>query len=122
MKPIRNRSDLDAAIERLNKVFGSPAHTPEGDECEILTALIEHYEARNYPDPFLDPVAVIKVRMEELALKRKDLVDAIGSETGVSLILSGKRPLTLRMIRNLSKLLKVPPGLLIGDDPMAATG
>jgi HTH-type transcriptional regulator/antitoxin HigA len=116
IKPIRNNEDLKDAIDRLNKVFGSTPGTPEADESEILMALIEHYEDRHYPDPPLDPIDAIRVRMDELGLKNKDIIAAISSSTGVSLILTRTRPLTLRMIRKLSHLLKLPVGVLVGQE------
>jgi len=118
IKPIRSREDLNAALERLNVLFGSQVGTAEADECEILMALVEHYEDRSYPDPPLDPIEAIKVRMLELGLKQRDLVPAIGNVTGVSLILSGKRQLTVSMIRKLSPLLKLPISVLVGEVPL----
>ena len=115
IKPIRNSQDLKDALDRFNELFGSAAGTPEAEQCEVLMALVEHYEDRKYPDPPLDPVDAIKVRLEELGLKQKDLVPAIGSGTAVSFILSGKRQLTLRMIRKLAPLLKLPTSVLVGE-------
>ena len=120
IKPIRNDKDLKDALERLNELFGSPPGTREADECEVLMALVEHFEDRHYPDPPLNPIDAIKVRMEELGLKNKDLVPAIGSSTGVSLILNRNRTLTLGMVRKLSPLLKLPISVLVGEEERRA--
>lgn len=53
--------------------------------------------------------------MEDLGLKPKDLVPAIGDKGTVSKVLNRKIPLSLRMIRNLSKMLGLPAEVLIQE-------
>ena len=113
IKPIRNDGDLHEAIERINDLFGCPQDTPEADELEVLMVLVEEYENRFYSVDDPDPATVIKERMLDLGLSPKDLVAAIGHRSVVSEILSGKRGLTVRMIQNLSQILRVPPQVLL---------
>lgn len=112
IKPIRNDEDLHGAVERINALFGCPANTPEADELEVLMVLVEEYEDRVHPVDEADPIGVIKERMKDLDLAPKDLVPAIGHRSTVSEILTGRRSLTVRMIQNLSELLRVPPQAL----------
>ena len=49
IKPIRTDKDYYQALERLNKIFDSPAKSPEGDEAETLSMLIEAYEEKYFP-------------------------------------------------------------------------
>jgi HTH-type transcriptional regulator/antitoxin HigA len=53
--------------------------------------------------------------MEDLNLSQSDLIDAIGDKGTVSKVLNKKISLSLRMIRNLSVLLKLPPEILIQE-------
>ncbi len=53
--------------------------------------------------------------LEQKGLKRRDLEPAIGSRGRVSEVLNRKRPLTLPMVRALSKLLQIPPDILVQD-------
>ncbi|MDX2064698.1 MAG: hypothetical protein SFX74_03040 [Fimbriimonadaceae bacterium] len=53
--------------------------------------------------------------MEQLGLTRRDLEPSIGSSGKVSEVLSGKQPLTLKMIRALHRHLGVPAEVLLGD-------
>jgi HTH-type transcriptional regulator/antitoxin HigA len=112
IKPIKNDHDLQDAIERISQLFGCPKDTAESDELEVLMVLVEEYENRICPIAAPDPLSVIRERMKDLGLAQKDLIPAIGHRSTVSEILAGKRELTVRMIRNLSVLLRVAPQAL----------
>jgi len=115
LKPIKTDLEYQKSLDRLEAIFDSPADTPEGDEAEILTILIEEYESKNYPIEAPDPIEAIKIRMSELKLKQKDLVGIIGAKSKVSEILNKKRKLTVEMIRNLTARLNLSASLLIND-------
>lgn len=103
-----------AEVERLAAEDPKPG-TPDGDRLELLAKLVEDYEKEKFRFARPDPIAAIKFRMEEKGLKQKDLVDIIGGKNRVSEILSGKRPLTLTMVRALSDELRIPADLLIQE-------
>ena len=62
-----------------------------------------------------DPVAAIRLRMEQLDLDRKALEPSIGSRARVSEVLSGRRRLTLDMIRRLHRQLGIPAEVLLAS-------
>ena len=113
--PIKTETDYRAALKRMETLFDAPINTPESDEADILGLLIDEYEKKHYPIDSPDPIEVIKIRMEEMQLKQKDLVAIIGSSSRVSDILNRKRKLTLEMIRNLNRQLNISPKVLIND-------
>ena len=115
IKPLKTREDHQAALERLDILFDSPAGYPESDEADILAVLVEDYERIHYPIDAPDPVDAIKIRMEQLNLKQNDLVDAFGSKSRVSEVLNRKRKLTIDMIRKLSVKLNLPVSVLVKD-------
>lgn len=115
MKLIKNRREYDRALKRMEEIFDAPAQSDEGQEAEVLALIIDEYEERNYPIDAPDPIAAIRVRMEEMELKQKDLVGLIGSKGIVSEVLNRKRKLTVNMIRNLSERLKIAANVLIQD-------
>ena len=80
-----------------------------------MALLIVEYEKEHYPIATPDPIEAIKIRMEELALKPKDLVSVIGNNSIVSEVLNQKRKLTVQMIRGLSKKLNLSCQLLVQD-------
>ena len=114
IRPIRSEADYDAAVARITRLMGAKAGTAESDELEVLATLVDAYEAKRFPINTPDPVTVIKFQMEQQGLARKDLEPMIGSRARVSEVLSGKRALTLRMIRSLHAGLGIPVDLLIG--------
>lgn len=115
IKPIRTEEDYFKALDRLEIIFDAPINTKAGDEAEILSLLIENYENTYYTIEPPDPIEAIRIRMEEMELKQKDLVGIIGAKSKVSEILNRKRKLTVDMIRHLAEKLNLSVSLLIKE-------
>lgn len=115
IKAIKTEADYNRAIKRLEEIFHAPVDSPEGDEAEVLSILIEKYEEENYPIDAPDPIEAILFRMEQMDLTKKDLADIIGYKSRVSEILNKKRKLNINMIRRLHDKLKIPYESLITD-------
>ena len=113
IKLIKSEEDYRNALKRLEMIFDAPIDSAEGDEAEILSLLIENYENKHYHIEAPDPVEAIKIRMEEMNLKQKDLVGILGGKSAVSEILNKKKKLTLEMIRALEVKLHISASLLI---------
>ena len=82
--------------------------SPEGEELELLSLLVENYEHEHYPVDFPDPIEAIKFRMDQLNLKQVDIAPLFGGITRASEVLNRKRSLTLKMISLLNKYLEIP--------------
>jgi HTH-type transcriptional regulator/antitoxin HigA len=121
IKPIRNDEDYKAALESIESlILASPEDGSEdSDRIAVLSTLIEDYEKTNLPDYNVDPIEAIKFRMEQLSLKNVDLVPYLGSKSRVSEILSGKRSLTVKMIKSLEEGLGIPASSLVGSSGIA---
>lgn len=122
IKVIKNEQDYKEALklaEELINLDPNPDST-EGEQLKILTAFIQDYEERIFPEQLPNPIEAIKFRMEQANLKPTDLVPFIGSRSRVSEILSGKRQLTIEMIRALSEGLGIPAKVLIKKIDMAS--
>jgi HTH-type transcriptional regulator/antitoxin HigA len=115
LKPIKNEKDYRNALERLEIIFDAPTDTKEGDEAEILSLMIENYENEHYPIESPDPIEAIKIRMEELNMRQKDLVGIIGGKSRVSEILNRKKKLTVEMIRELERILQISASVLVNN-------
>ena len=113
VKPIKSEVDYRNALERLDIIFDAPIDSKDGDEAEILALLIEDYEDEHYHIEAPDPIEAIKIRMEELNMKQKDLVGIIGGKSRVSEILNRKKSLTVDMIRELESVLQLSASLLV---------
>lgn len=110
-----------AALARVGQIFNAPPGSPEENEAEVLTLLIEDYEDRHYPMPPPHPIEAIKFRMEQLGMSAADLAVVIGHRGRVSEILSGKRKLSLAMIRRLSRDLRIPADILVQEYEVEAS-
>jgi len=105
---LKTESDYNNAIERLDAIFDAEPNSPYFSEAELLGLLISKYEDKYYPIATLKPIEAIKLKMEELGLKNKDLQPFIGSKSYVSSILNGKRDITLRIANTLHHKLGIP--------------
>ena len=117
MKPkvIKTEPEYEAALARIDTLMDAKRNTPRGDELELLALLVHDYEDRVYPIARPDPLTAIRFRMEQQGLEPKDLVPYLGSRSRVSEVLSGRRGLSLKMIRSLVNELRIPADVLIGE-------
>ena len=115
IKLIKTKDEYEKILKRIDEIFDAEPGTPEGDELELLTKLVEIFEDEKYPMDLPTPVAAIKFRMEQQGLKSKDLIPFIGSKSKVSEVLSGKRALSLNMIRKIHEGLGIPAEVLIQE-------
>lgn len=115
IRPIRNEADYDAALAAVDALMDAEPGTPDGDRLDVLVTLIESYEARHWAIDPPDPLEAIRLRMEQKNMRQRDLEPMIGSRGRVSEVLSGKRSLTLAMIRRLAKGLDLSPEILIQE-------
>ncbi|WP_130618292.1 helix-turn-helix domain-containing protein [Dyella amyloliquefaciens] len=116
IRPIRSKKDYEDALREVSAYFDNEPEpgSAEGDRFEILTLVIESYEAKHFTIEAADPIEAIKFRMEQQGLTPKDLVPSIGKPNRVYEVLNRKRGLTMEMVRNLHKNLDIPLESLIG--------
>lgn len=115
IRPIRTEQDYDAALARVETLMEAVRTEDEDDELDVLATLIELYEDMRFPMDAPDPIAAIKFRMEQMGKSQSDLAPILGSRAKVSEVLSGKRELTLKMIRALHEHLQIPADVLIRE-------
>ena len=115
IKPIRTEDDYRAALQEVSALVDmDPAPgTPEGDRLDVMATLVEAYEVKHYPIAPPDPIAAIRFRMDQQGLTVHDLVPLIGPLNRVYEVMARKRPLTLHMIRRVSKSMHIPADVLI---------
>jgi HTH-type transcriptional regulator/antitoxin HigA len=115
IKLIKTQKDYQKALKQFDEVFHAKKGTKEADQAELLAILIENYEDEHYPIEVPDPIEAIKFRMEQLEINRTELASVLGYKSRVTEVLSGKRKLSLQMIRNLHDRLKIPYEALMTD-------
>ncbi len=120
-KIIKTEQEYDEACARIYSLINSTddsiePNSPEGEELELLSLLVEKYEHESYPTEAPDPIEAIHFRMEQMNLKQTDIAPLFGGKTRVSEVLNGKRPLSLKMITLLHEYLGIPLESLISGD------
>jgi len=113
IKPVRTKAKYRAALKEIESLMSAKANTPEGDQLDVLTTLVEAYERAHFPMDLPDAVEAIKFRMEQSGLTVKDLEPVIGRKNRVYEVLSRRRPLTLRMIQGLHARFGIPAESLL---------
>jgi HTH-type transcriptional regulator / antitoxin HigA len=113
IRPIRSEADNEAALRRIEVLWGASAGTSDADELDVLVTLTEAYEREHYPIDQPDPIEAIKFRLEQTGKDFRALIGVIGQRTRVYEVMRGARPLSLNMIRNLHRKLEIPAEVLI---------
>lgn len=116
-KPIATEAENDRAIALAQDLEHRPAQTlEEGVFLELLTTLIEKFEAENYPIPEGDPVSMMHHLMDARDLEESSLVEILGSTEKVSEILARKRSLTVNEARKLAQFFRVETDLFLESE------
>jgi HTH-type transcriptional regulator / antitoxin HigA len=113
IKPVKTKKDYNKALKRIEELWGAKENTPAGDEFEVLFTLVEAYEEKHYPIPPPHPIEAIRFRLEQKGVDEKELIQILGGRSRKSEILSGRRKLSLAMIRELHSKLNIPAETLI---------
>src|SRR6185369_14882144 len=116
---IKTEAQYNEVLERVTRlaVEDPIPDSPDGRELEVLSVLLQEYENRVFPLTAPNPLAAIRLRIDQQGLSARDLIPFLGSRSKVSEVMSGKRPLSLRMIRNLHSGLGIPLESLVSDEP-----
>ena len=112
-KVLKTEREYKKAVKRAMAIFHAEPNTPEDDELGLLLFLIKDYEDRTIQIPVVDPLEVIKLKMEERGIKNKDLEPIIGSKGHVSSVLSGRREITLKMAQKLKDYFHLPAEIFL---------
>ncbi len=115
LKIIKNNKEYEQYLNWVDVQFENKVklNSPEGEKLQVALLLIKQYEDINYPIPMPDPIDAIKVKMDELGLKNKDLVGKVGSKGYVSSLLNKKKPLTLELAKLFHQELNIPAEVLL---------
>jgi len=115
LKIIKTKKQYEQSLDWVDVQFEHKvkSNTPQGEKLQVALLLIKQYEDANYPIPFSDPIDAIKVKMNELGLKNKDLVGKMGSKGYVSSLLNKKKPLTLELAKLFHQELNIPAEVLL---------
>jgi HTH-type transcriptional regulator/antitoxin HigA len=92
---------------------GTKTGSKESDELEVLSILVKVFENKTFSVPKPKPLEAIRFRLEQMGMTESELSEILGHRSRKSEIFSGKRKLSLEMIRKLNDILKIPAEVLI---------
>jgi len=110
--PIETEQEYKEASCRIEEIYDVKKDSPHFKEMLLLAILISEYEKKHFSLPEVDPIEVIKIRMEDFGYTASDLAKEYGDKGTISKVLNYKQPLSLTMIRIFSKMLRVPADAL----------
>ena len=115
LKIIKSEIEYQQYLDWVDEMFDNNVspESPDGEKLQVVLLLIRQYEDQHYPVPKPDPIVAIRIKMDELGLKNKDLVGKIGSKGYVSAILNKRKPLTLELARLFHNELGIPADILM---------
>lgn len=115
IRVIKNDVDFGNAVSRLLEIQNAPENSIESQEADVLLVLIDHYQTKNHPIIINDPIATIKLKMEERGIKNKDLGQFMHiGNSYVSQILNGRKPMTIEFAKGVHNYLNIPAEILLG--------
>jgi HTH-type transcriptional regulator/antitoxin HigA len=109
---IETEKEYKEATARFEEIRETKKGTPEYREMLLLVHLVSTYEHKNWSLPEVDPIEMIKIRMEDFGYSASDLAKEYGDKGTISKVLNYKQPLSLNMIRLFSKMLRIPADAL----------
>lgn len=110
--PITTEQEYKEATQRFEEIYDIEKDSPHYKEMLLLSLLINDYEKKHFRLPEVDPIEMIKIRMEDFGYTATDLAKEYGDKGTISKVLNYKQPLSLNMIRLFSKMLRIPADAL----------
>ena len=109
---LETKADYEKATARFEQIYTAKKGTTDHKEKMLLAFLISQYEEKQWSLSSLDPIELIKERMEAFDYSASDLANVYGDKGTVSKVLNYKQALSLTMIRKFSELLRIPTDAL----------
>ena len=115
IRALKTEADYDWALAEIEAYFDNLPEpgTTNADRFEVLTDLVNAYEARHWAMDDLDPVDFLDGYMQNHGQSRSDLGRVLGSASRGSEIMLRRRPLTLPMIQCLVEAWNLPADMLV---------
>lgn len=111
---IETEEEYNRVLKIVEKLTFAKNRTPEEKALhKLLVTLIETYETENYPMEESEPFEILQHIMEASGTHHADFVGVIGSNSVVSEIVNGKRPISKAQAKILGNYFKVSFSLFL---------
>jgi HTH-type transcriptional regulator / antitoxin HigA len=110
LRPLRSDEELSLAIQVIDSlIIRGDLDSGEQDYLDILTDIVEKYEAEEHPMPPVSDADMLRHLIEARGISQSKLADDVKiSMSTISEVLNGKRQLNRNHISALSKYFGVP--------------
>ncbi|NEP02132.1 MAG: transcriptional regulator [Symploca sp. SIO2E9] len=118
-RTIKSEKDFDKTQAVIDTLLDKEELTEEEEDyLDLLGMLIHEYESEQELVPDIYGVELLKVLINEMNLKQKDLVPIFKTESIVSDVLKEKRKLTVEHIQKLGIFFNVSPAVFFPNNPL----
>lgn len=116
--PAENERAAHVLDELLEVTAADPEH-PLSGLVDLVSGLIEAYEADRFGAPDASPAEVLRLLIDANDLTQADLAEEVGGQPVVSAILNGRRQINARQAAALGARFGVSPALFIAKPQVA---
>lgn len=115
LRPLRNDDEHARAVEIVGELIGRDLDAGRGDYLDTLVLLVNKYEDEHHTPrgAGLSPREALRAIMRANGLSQADVGRIIGSESAVSMFLSGARDLSKAQIKSLAARFRVDAGVFL---------
>ena len=122
IRPIRTEEDHHEALREIERLWGSPIGTPDGDKLDVLATLVGVYEDQNFPVEPSSPLDMLRYAVGDMGHTQAELAEVLGSRALASQFLSGSRRISMGAAQKISTAWNIPIQLLISSEPQGKHG
>ena len=121
---VKTEADYDAALARISELLGAEPYSPEDEELDRLSTLVEEYEDEHYPMDDPDPHSMLEFMLDQEMVTREQLIPLAGSEVALDAILAGHQSITPELATLVHEQTGMPVEALLKTvvRPVPATG
>ena len=108
---VKTEAEYDAALARISELLGAEPYSPEDEELDRITTLVEIYEAEHYPMEKPAPAPALEFLLDQQMVSRERMIALAGVGADLDAILAGEAPIP----PGLAELLQVELGIVVED-------
>jgi HTH-type transcriptional regulator/antitoxin HigA len=118
LRPLRTDTDLDAAITVIDSLIDQEnLSAPEQDYLDVLSDLVEAYEAEAIPMATVGDAEMLRFLIEQKGVTQNETATGAKiAESTISEVMSGKRKLNRTQIAKLARYFHVEPGAFLSAE------
>ena len=117
LRPLRTDADLDAAVAVIDTLIDRPElMAPEQDYLDVLSDLVEAYEAETVPMRPVGDADLLRFLIEKRSVTQAETAAGAGiAESTISEVLARKRKLNRTQIAKLARYFHVEPSAFLSE-------